>query len=231
MKNIVVLISGRGSNLAAILDACNQGSIEGRVVGVISNRADAGGLSFAKAHGVPAQAIEHRAFGSREEFDAALAAAIQHLNPDLVLLAGFMRILTPKFVATFAGKMLNIHPSLLPHFPGLDTHERALAAGVATHGASVHYVTADLDAGPVLMQVAVPVLADDSVETLQARVLSQEHRLYTEAVRLCCADAIRLHEGRILHLGKPLVTPLQLPSSGAWTINPGSLGIDVATQH
>lgn len=210
MKKIVVLISGRGSNLAAILNACREGRIAGHVVGVISNRADAGGLAIAQAQSVPVQTIEHRAFASREDFDAALAAAIERLNPDLVLLAGFMRILTPKFVAAFAGRMLNIHPSLLPAFTGLDTHERALAAGVSQHGASVHFVTADLDAGPVLIQVAVPVLPEDSVETLQARVLDEEHRLYTEAVRLCCEDAVRLHEDRILYHGEPLLNPLLL---------------------
>lgn len=223
MKKIVVLISGRGSNLAALMEACANQIIAGQIIAVISNRSDAGGLTFAQAHGIPTQVIDHRLFASRADFDAALATALQALNPDLVLLAGFMRVLTPKFVGLFAGRMLNIHPSLLPAFPGLNTHARALAAGVPRHGASVHFVTQELDAGPILMQVSVAVLPNDTVEVLQARVLREEHRLYAEAVRCFCADEVEFREGQILWLGKPLATPLQL---SPWSTQDGLLPTD-----
>lgn len=177
MGRLVILISGRGSNMQAMLEAGLP------VAAVVSNRADAAGLQFAAARGIPTAVVEHRAYASREAFDAALAGVIDAYRPDLVVLAGFMRILTAGFVQRYAGRLLNIHPSLLPAFPGLDTHARALAAGVKVHGATVHFVTADLDHGPIVIQAAVPVLPQDDEETLAARVLAQEHRIYPQAVR------------------------------------------------
>ncbi len=175
--SVVVLISGRGSNLQAILEAGIP------VCAVISNQADAAGLAVAARHGVATGVVEHRAFAGGESFDAALAAAIDRHAPKLVALAGFMRVLTPGFVARYAGRLVNIHPSLLPEFPGLDTHARALAAGVQRHGCTVHFVTAQLDHGPVISQASVAVLPGDSAQTLAARVLEQEHLLYPQAIR------------------------------------------------
>jgi phosphoribosylglycinamide formyltransferase-1 len=178
-KNIVILISGRGSNMEAIVAAAIPGA---RIAGVISNRPDAAGLGFAADRGIPTRVVDHKAYPDREAFDAALADAIDALAPDLVVLAGFMRILTPGFVERYAGRLVNIHPSLLPAFPGLDTHRRAIEAGCRVAGATVHRVTADLDHGPILGQAAVPVLPDDTPEVLAARVLAQEHRLYPRAI-------------------------------------------------
>ncbi|HEX5093891.1 MAG TPA: phosphoribosylglycinamide formyltransferase [Burkholderiales bacterium] len=175
--SVVVLISGRGSNLQAILDAGIP------VAAVISNRAEAAGLALAVRRGVPTAVIEHRRFATREDFDAALAAEIDRHAPRLVALAGFMRILTPGFVERYAGRLVNIHPSLLPAFPGLDTHARAIAAGAKQHGCTVHFVTGELDHGPVIAQACVPVLPGDTPETLAARVLAEEHRLYPQAIR------------------------------------------------
>ena len=174
---VVILISGRGSNMQALLEAGLP------VCAVISNRADAQGLQAATARGIPTRVVEHRAFASREAFDAALAAEIDAFAPRLVALAGFMRVLTPGFVARYRGRLLNIHPSLLPAFPGLDTHRRALAAGVKLHGCTVHFVTADLDHGPIVIQAAVPVHPGDTAEALAGRVLRQEHVVYPRAVR------------------------------------------------
>jgi phosphoribosylglycinamide formyltransferase-1 len=174
---IVALISGRGSNLQALLEAGLP------VSGVIANRADAKGLELAAARGVSTQVVEHRAFASREAFESALGREIERFAPRLVLLAGFMRIFTPGFAARYEGRMLNIHPSLLPAFPGLDTHARALAAGVKLHGCSVHFVSAELDHGPIVIQAAVPVRADDTAASLAARVLRQEHVVYPRATR------------------------------------------------
>jgi phosphoribosylglycinamide formyltransferase-1 len=186
MKNIVILISGGGSNMAAIVRAAQReqwGRVHGaEVKAVISNRADAGGLAFARGQGLPTEVVDHKAFPSREAFDAALAAAIDRYQPALVVLAGFMRILTPGFVARYEGRLLNIHPSLLPAFPGLHTHQRALEAGCRFAGATVHQVTAELDFGPILEQAVVPVLPGDSAETLAARVLTQEHLIYPKAI-------------------------------------------------
>jgi phosphoribosylglycinamide formyltransferase-1 len=174
---IVALISGRGSNLQALLEAGLP------VSGVISNRADAKGLELAAARGIATRVVEHRAFASREAFEAALGPEIERFAPRLVLLAGFMRIFTPGFAARYEGRMLNIHPSLLPAFPGLDTHARALAAGVKLHGCTVHLVSVELDHGPIVIQAAVPVRADDTAATLAARVLRQEHVIYPLAAR------------------------------------------------
>ena len=186
MKNIVILISGSGSNMAAIVRAAEQGRwgerLNARVAAVLSNRADAPGLDFAKAHRIPAVVLDHKAFASREDFDAALMAEIDRYAPELVVLAGFMRILTPGFVAHYAGRLLNIHPSLLPAFPGLNTHQRAIDAGCRFAGATVHQVTSELDHGTILAQAVVPVLADDTADSLAARVLTQEHLIYPQAV-------------------------------------------------
>jgi len=190
MKNIVILISGGGSNMAAIVKAARrehwQDRLGARVAAVISNKADAKGLLFAREHGIATEVLDHMAYASREAFDAALAAAIDRHDdkgqPALVVLAGFMRILSPAFVARYAGRLLNIHPSLLPAFPGLHTHQRALDAGCKFAGATVHQVTAELDHGPILAQAVVPVLADDSADTLAVRVLTQEHLIYPRAI-------------------------------------------------
>lgn len=186
MKNIVILISGGGSNMAAIVRAAQQGQWAQRhgaqVAAVISNKADAKGLQFAQENGIATAVLDHKGFGSREGFDAALMQRIDQYQPALVVLAGFMRILTPGFVAHYAGRLLNIHPSLLPAFPGLHTHQRALDAGCKFAGCTVHEVTQELDAGPILEQAVVPVLPDDTAETLAARVLTQEHIIYPRAV-------------------------------------------------
>lgn len=191
MRNIVILISGGGSNMRAIVEASRRDRWEAllgaRVVAVLSNRPDAAGLVWAQEQGLATAVVDHRAYPSREAFDAALLQAIAPFDgderePALIVLAGFMRILTPGFVAHFAGRLLNIHPSLLPAFPGLHTHARAIAAGCRVAGATVHEVTTELDHGPILGQAVVPVLPDDTPETLAARVLSQEHRLYPRAV-------------------------------------------------
>ncbi|WLI88112.1 phosphoribosylglycinamide formyltransferase [Massilia sp. R2A-15] len=183
MKNIVILISGGGSNMAAIVRAAQSEQWPARIAAVISNKADAGGLAFAEANGIPTAVVPSKEFASREEFDATLRSVIDMYEPDLVVLAGFMRILTAPFVEHYAGRMLNIHPSLLPHFPGLHTHRQALEAGHDRHGATVHIVTAELDHGPVLGQAEVDVLPGDTEDTLAARVLQQEHILYPRVIR------------------------------------------------
>ena len=187
MKNIVILISGGGSNMAAIVRAAQQEKWEerhgARVAAVVSNKADAGGLAFAREQGIATEVLDHKTFASREAFDADLAATIDRHQPALVVLAGFMRILTPGFVARYAGRLVNIHPSLLPAFTGLHTHQRAIDAGCKFAGVTVHQVTAELDVGPILDQAVVPVLPGDTAETLAARVLTQEHVIYPRAVR------------------------------------------------
>lgn len=190
MKNLVLLISGRGSNLQAILQAAREQGWMGSVRGVISNRADAAGLDVAKIYGVPTQIVAHTDFASREAFDQALGDAIAALHPDVIALCGFMRVLGAAFVARFSGRLVNIHPSLLPAFTGLHTHARALEDGVKWHGATVHLVSDALDHGPILAQAIVPVLDDDTPQTLAARVLVEEHRIYPAVVRA-------LLEGRV----------------------------------
>jgi phosphoribosylglycinamide formyltransferase-1 len=186
VKNIVILISGGGSNMAAIVREARRanwrGTLGADVAAVISNRPDAGGLALAREQKIATEVVDHKQFSSREAFDAALAEAIDRHRPALVVLAGFMRILTPGFVERFAGRMVNIHPSLLPAFPGLHTHRRAIEAGCRVAGATVHRVTADLDHGPILAQAVVPVLAGDSEQALAARVLAQEHQIYPRAI-------------------------------------------------
>ena len=188
MKRIVILISGRGSNMEAMLKA----RLPAEIVAVISNEPAAQGLATAQAQGIATAVVPHRAFAGRAAFDAALAAEIDRHKPDLIVLAGFMRVLTESFVARYAGRMINIHPSLLPSFPGLHTHRRALEAGVRVHGCTVHFVTPGLDSGPIIVQAAVPVLADDTEDRLAARVLAQEHRIYPQAVRWLCAGRVKL---------------------------------------
>ena len=187
MKNIVILISGGGSNMATIVKTAQQEQWEqrhgARVAAVVSNKADAQGLVFAREQGIATAVLDHKAFGSREAFDAELAATIDRHQPALVVLAGFMRILTPGFVVHYAGRLINIHPSLLPAFTGLNTHQRAIDAGCKFAGVTVHQVTAELDVGPILDQAVVPVLPDDTAQTLAARVLTQEHIIYPRAVR------------------------------------------------
>jgi phosphoribosylglycinamide formyltransferase-1 len=196
LARITVLISGRGSNMAALIDACIAGRIEGAATHVISNRPDAAGLDIARSHGIATTVVDHRAFASRERFDAALADAIDRGEPDLIVLAGFMRILGADFVRRYEGRMLNIHPSLLPAYPGTDTHRRALADGVTRHGCTVHFVTPDVDCGPIVAQAEVRVQPGDDPVTLAARVLEQEHRLLPEVVAWFCAGRLRLEDGR-----------------------------------
>lgn len=196
MKNVAILISGQGSNMASLVDTCRDERWPARVVGVIASRPQAPGLALARERGVPAQALHHADFADREAFDTALAARLDALGAELVVLAGFMRILTEGFVRRFAGRLVNIHPSLLPAFPGLDTHARALAAGVRLHGATVHLVTAALDHGPILAQAAVPVHDDDDALALAARVRRAEHRLYPRAVRWLVEDRVTIVDGR-----------------------------------
>jgi phosphoribosylglycinamide formyltransferase-1 len=197
MKRIVILISGRGSNMQAIVRAAQEEQWPAGIAAVISNRADAPGLTFAAGQGIPTVVVANKDFPTREAFDGALQRAIDRFSPDLVALAGFLRILTPSFVEHYAGRMLNIHPSLLPDFPGLGTHRQALAAGAKKHGATVHFVTADLDHGPIVAQAAVPVLPGDTEDTLSARVLTQEHIIYPRAMRWFVEGKLSIDNGRV----------------------------------
>jgi phosphoribosylglycinamide formyltransferase-1 len=198
MRNIVILLSGRGTNMQAIVEIARRDQWPCTIAAVISNRPDAEGLAFAASHQIPTVVVPGKQFPTRDSFDAALQQAVDRFDPDLVVLAGFMRILTAQFVGHYAGRMLNIHPSLLPSFPGLATHRQALAAGVKLHGATVHFVTADLDHGPIVAQVAVPVHGGDTEQDLAARVLEQEHLLYPQAVRWFIEGRLRLADGRVL---------------------------------
>lgn len=197
MKNIVILISGRGSNMEALIAARDAGQLPVNIAAVISNRPDAKGLETASQAGIATRCLDHKAYAGREAFDAALAECIDAFAPDLVVLAGFMRILTADFVRHYEGRLFNIHPSLLPSFPGLHTHQRALEEGVRIHGCTVHFVTAELDHGPVVIQAAVPVLDGDDEDSLSARVLRQEHRIYPQAVRWFAEGRLRLENGRV----------------------------------
>jgi phosphoribosylglycinamide formyltransferase 1 len=188
MKKIVILISGRGSNMQAILEA----RLPLTVAAVISNDPEAGGLATAQKHGIATRVVDHRPHRDRAAFDAALGREIDSFNPDLVVLAGFMRILTDGFVNRYLGRLINIHPSLLPAFTGLHTHRRALEAGVKVHGCTVHFVTPELDHGPIVIQAAVPVRDDDSEDALAARVLAEEHRIYPQALRWFCDDRLAI---------------------------------------
>jgi len=182
-----ILISGRGSNMMALVEAARDPAYPAEIVCVLSNRSDAKGLDFAAANGIAAKVIDHKGFATREAFEAALDEYLRSMNVEIIALAGFMRVLTAGFIARWEGRMINIHPSLLPAYKGLHTHERALADGAKTHGCSVHLVTPELDGGPVLLQAEVPVLADDTPDTLSARVLRQEHRIYPQALAMLAA--------------------------------------------
>jgi phosphoribosylglycinamide formyltransferase-1 len=199
MKRIVILISGRGSNMEAIVQACAAEGWPARVAAVISNRPDAAGLAFARERGIAAVAVDHKRFDDREAFDAELASVIEGHEPDVLVLAGFMRILTDGFVERFAGRMVNVHPSLLPAFPGLHTHRRAIESGCKLAGATVHFVTPALDHGPIIAQAAVPVLPGDTEASLSARVLAREHVMYPRAVRWLVQDQLRVDGDVVTH--------------------------------
>ena len=209
MKSLVILISGRGSNMQALL----QANLQAERITVVSNNANASGLEVARQHGIETIVLDHRAFPDRQSFDAALAEKIDACRPKLIALAGFMRILSDRFVQRYQGRLMNIHPSLLPAFPGLGTHARALQEGIKIHGCTVHFVTAQLDHGPIVIQAAIPVAADDTEETLAARALEQEHRIYPQAVRWFMDDRIRLIGNQIEVLGSSV--------SGAALYSPG----------
>ncbi|MET0682322.1 MAG: phosphoribosylglycinamide formyltransferase [Casimicrobiaceae bacterium] len=197
IPRVTVLTSGRGSNLRALINADAEGRLEGTIAAVISNRAAIPALDIAATHGIPGFVVPHEAYADRDAFDAALAAAIDATEPDLVVLAGFMRVLGPELVGRYEARMLNIHPSLLPSYPGLHTHRRALADGVRIHGCTVHFVTAALDHGPIVAQGAVPVRDDDDEASLAARVLAVEHRLLPAAVKAFCAGQLVIAGGRV----------------------------------
>tara|TARA_R110001599_G_scaffold64023_3_gene178927 strand:- start:546742 stop:547359 length:618 start_codon:yes stop_codon:yes gene_type:complete len=202
MKKIVILISGRGSNMQAIVRAAQNEKWPVEIAAVISNRADAEGCLYAKAQNIPVIVVPHSEFRTRADFDAALKEEIDVYAPDLLVLAGFLRILTSDFVMHYTGRMLNIHPSLLPSFVGLATHQQALDAGVKLHGATVHFVTPELDHGPIVAQAAVPVLPNDTEQTLAARVLEQEHIIYPKAIRWFIEGRLSLFENRICHVSE-----------------------------
>ena len=203
-KTLVILISGRGSNMEAVLDA----RLPARVAAVISNNPQARGLDVARKRGIATAVADHRAFADRAAFEAALTAEIDRHRPDLIVLAGFMRVLTPPFVERYEGRIMNIHPSLLPAFQGLDTHRRALEAGVRIHGCTVHFVTPALDSGPIIVQAAVAVQADDTEEQLAARVLAEEHRIYPQAIRWFCEGKLTLTDD-----GKTIVESARAPNA------------------
>jgi len=206
--SVVILISGRGSNLQAILDQAASGDLPIDIRAVISNRPEAAGLALAEAAGVPTESLDHRQFASREDFDRALQQTIDRFQPQLVVLAGFMRILTADFVHHYRGRLLNIHPSLLPKYQGLDTHRRVLENGEREHGVSVHFVTEELDGGPVIAQSRVNVLPDDSPEQLAARVLEKEHRLYPAVIRWFAEGRLRLAGDQVIFDGQAQTEPV-----------------------
>ncbi|AWB57479.1 MULTISPECIES: phosphoribosylglycinamide formyltransferase [unclassified Colwellia] len=200
-SRIVVLISGGGTNLQAIIDASKHDNYSGDIVAVVSNKADVYGLTRAQDADIPTSVLSHKDFDSREDYDSALITEINHYQPDLIVLAGFMRILTPKFVQKFQGRLINIHPSLLPKYQGLHTHQRAIDAGDKEHGVSVHYVTEELDGGPVILQAKVPVFPEDTADDLAQRVHQQEHRIYPMVVNWCCTKRVTMVEEQALFDG------------------------------
>jgi phosphoribosylglycinamide formyltransferase-1 len=207
-KRLVVLVSGGGSNLQSIIDACEQQSVNAKISAVISNNPDAGGLERAARGNIPNIALDHRAFDSRESFDQALSELIDSFTPDLVILAGFMRILTPDFVDHYLGKMMNIHPSLLPAYPGLHTHRRAIEAGEKEAGATVHFVTPELDGGPAIIQAKVAISKTDNEATLAAKVLAYEHQIYPKAIEWFCENRLQMRSG------SAKMDNIQLPNHG-----------------
>jgi phosphoribosylglycinamide formyltransferase-1 len=201
MKNIVILLSGRGSNMEAIVRACASEGWDARVAAVVSNRPDAPGLAFAQERGIATAVVDHTLFANRDAFDAELARVVAEFAPDVIVLAGFMRILTPAFVSRFERRILNVHPSLLPAFTGLHTHRRAIEAGCKLAGATVHFVTPELDHGPIIIQAVVPVLPGDTEATLSARILAREHQIYPRAVRWVVEGVLREDAGVVVHTG------------------------------
>jgi len=210
LLRVVVLVSGRGSNLKAIVAQADAGALPVRIEAVVSDRADAGALDWARGRGIPAVVLSPRDFADREAYGRALGDLVEGFAPQLVVLAGFMRILSDEFVLRFSGRMLNIHPSLLPRYPGLHTHRRALEAGDPQHGASVHFVTPELDGGPVVLQARVPVLPGDDEDTLAARVLREEHVIYPRCVGWFAAGRLALRDGAVWLDGRPLDAPVML---------------------
>lgn len=215
--SLLVLISGRGSNLRSIIDAIARGDTAATIGAVISDRPDAPGLIHARNAGIPGIVVDRRAYPSRDAFESALRTAIDSRRPDLLVLAGFMRVLGAGFVRAYEGRMINIHPSLLPAFPGLDTHQRALAAGAGEHGASVHYVTSEVDGGPVILRARVPVLPEDDADSLAARVLAQEHRIYPLVIRWIAEGRLTNRDGVPHFDGRPLSEPLDYAEIRAGT--------------
>jgi len=201
MKNIVILISGRGSNMEAIVRGCTAEGWNARIAAVISNRPDAAGLGFARSRGIATAVVDHKGFSDRTDFDAELGRVVEGFAPDLIVLAGFMRILSSDFVKRFEGRIVNVHPSLLPSFTGLHTHRRAIEAGCKLAGVTVHFVTAALDHGPIIAQATVPVLPGDTEATLSARVLAREHVIYPRAVRWIVDGVLRVENGVVTHTG------------------------------
>jgi phosphoribosylglycinamide formyltransferase 1 len=213
-KRVAILISGRGSNMAALIEAAKAKDYPAEIALVLSNRADAAGLNVARAAGIATAVVDHKPFGKdRVAFDAAMQAQLAQHRIDIVCLAGFMRLLTADFVSRWQGRMLNIHPALLPAFKGLDTHKRALEAGVKLHGATVHFVVPEMDSGPIVMQGAVAVRDEDSEESLSARVLTVEHRIYPQALRLLAEGRVRIEGGRCLIDGKSVPDAAHLAPS------------------
>lgn len=204
----VVLISGRGSNMLSLIEATQAGHCHIDIVGVISNRPDAAGLDSARAAGIETRALDHKAFPSREDFDAALADLIETFEPDLIILAGFMRILTEGFTRRFLGRMLNIHPSLLPKYPGLHTHQRALDAGDKQHGATVHFVTPELDSGPLIVQSQIDIQSGDTAEQLAAKVLGTEHAIYPMAADWFGRGLLKMVDGKVTLCERSLKSPV-----------------------
>lgn len=210
--SLAILISGRGSNMAAIADACRAGRLHARIAGVIADRDEAAGLALARERGLVCSSVPARNWPERAGFEAALISAIDATGADVVVLAGFMRVLSAAFVQHYMGRLLNIHPSLLPAYKGLHTHRRVLAAGEREHGVSVHFVTPELDGGPVIMQARVPVQADDTEASLSARVQRLEHRIYPAVIALLADGRLRLDNGQVLLDARALATPLQAPA-------------------
>ncbi len=211
-RSIAILISGRGSNMVSLIEAARAPDFPAEIRLVLSNRPDAGGLAWAAEARIETVGIDHRSYPDRESFDRAVDASLREREIDLVCLAGFMRVLTPGFVEAWSGRMINIHPSLLPLFRGTHTHERALEAGVLVHGCTVHFVVPELDAGPIVAQAAVPVVPGDTAESLAARVLAQEHVLYPQALRMICSGEAALRDGRVVFRGSwPSTASLRSP--------------------
>ncbi|MBX3568909.1 MAG: phosphoribosylglycinamide formyltransferase [Rhizobiaceae bacterium] len=223
-KRVVILISGRGSNMAALIDAAAEKDYPAEIVGVISDKADAAGLTHAASKGIPVKALERRSFGSKDAHDQAIDATIHGFGGEIVCLAGYMRLLTPRLVTEWAGRMINIHPALLPLFKGLDTHRLALESGVRLHGCTVHFVTPEMDSGPIIAQAAVPVLPDDTEEVLAQRVLKAEHKLYPLALELLAQGGVGMKDGKAIFRS---ASPFVSPEARLFSLAPHSAEVDV----